>query len=108
MRAHEAASHSKKGWDEFTAKVVDVVDRYGGANLGDKSNSDAGRGRGIVFLAWGAHAAKVVAKLNKVGVRLSSPVGYKSVSRCYRTPFSAPPLQKKHLILTSAVSPLAY
>ncbi|KAM5538470.1 hypothetical protein V8D89_007803 [Ganoderma adspersum] len=80
VRAHEAASHSKKGWEEFTAKVVDVVDRYGGANLGDKSSSDAGRGRGIVFLVWGAHAAKVVAKLDK----------------------------KKHLILTSAhPSPLS-
>ena len=77
VRAHEAASHSKKGWDEFTAKVVDVVDRYGGANLGDKSSSDAGRGRGIVFLVWGAHAAKVVAKLNKVGARLFLPLGYK-------------------------------
>ena len=66
VRAGEAASHSKKGWEEFTAKVVDVVDRYGGANLGDKTSTNAGRGRGIVFLAWGAHAAKVVAKLDKV------------------------------------------
>lgn len=76
VRAHEAASHSKRGWEDFTAKVVDVVDRYGGANLGDKGSSDAGRGRGIVFLAWGAHAAKVVAKLDKVGARLFLPFGY--------------------------------
>ncbi|TBU49769.1 uracil-DNA glycosylase [Dichomitus squalens] len=74
VRAREAASHSKKGWEEFTARVVDVVDRFGGANLGNKNSTNAGRGRGIVFLAWGAHAAKVVEKLDK----------------------------KKHLILTSA------
>jgi len=39
-----------------------MVDRYGGANLGEKS----GVSRGVVFLAWGAWAAKRVAKLSKV------------------------------------------
>jgi hypothetical protein len=41
---------------------VDAVDKYGGANLGDKT----GQGRGVVFLAWGAWAAKRVAGLDKV------------------------------------------
>ncbi|EIM90965.1 uracil-DNA glycosylase [Stereum hirsutum FP-91666 SS1] len=49
VRAGEAGSHSKRGWEEFTDKVVDVVDR---------------RGRGCVFLCWGAWAAKRVAKLD--------------------------------------------
>ena len=66
VRAGDAGSHSKQGWEEFTDKVVDVVDRYGGANLGSKMSTAAGRGRGIVFLAWGAWAAKRVAKLDKV------------------------------------------
>ncbi|KAK2460913.1 hypothetical protein APHAL10511_007383 [Amanita phalloides] len=62
VRAHSAGSHSKKGWEEFTDKVVDVVDRYGGANLSSLEGN--GIGRGVVFLAWGAWAAKRVAKLN--------------------------------------------
>ena len=49
-----------------TDKVVDAVDKYGGANLGGAGAFNAGHGRGIVFLAWGAWAAKRVSKLNKV------------------------------------------
>lgn len=65
VRAHNAASHSEKGWETFTDKVVDAIDRYGGANL-PGVNSETGFGRGVVFLAWGAFAAKRVAKLNTV------------------------------------------
>ncbi|THG98191.1 hypothetical protein EW026_g3960 [Hermanssonia centrifuga] len=80
VKAAEAGSHSGKGWEEFTDKVVDVVDKYGGANLAANGSDLGGRGRGIVFLAWGAWAMKRVAKLDK----------------------------KKHLILTSAhPSPLS-
>ncbi|KAH9983086.1 uracil-DNA glycosylase [Russula compacta] len=61
VRAHSAGSHQGKGWEQFTDRVIEVVDRYGGANLGNKS----GVGRGVVFLAWGAWAAKRVAKLDK-------------------------------------------
>lgn len=68
VRAGDAGSHSNKGWETFTDKVVDVVDRYGGANLSNSSDDPevTGVGRGVVFLAWGAWAAKRVAKLNKV------------------------------------------
>lgn len=73
VKASEAASHSGKGWEEFTDKVIDVVDKYGGANLSaNGANAFAGRGRGIVFLAWGAFAAKRVARLDKV-CRLPPP-----------------------------------
>ncbi|KAI0077874.1 uracil-DNA glycosylase [Panus rudis PR-1116 ss-1] len=61
VKAGEAGSHSNQGWEEFTDKVIDVVDKYGGANL----SGNNGQGRGIVFLAWGAWAAKRVAKLDK-------------------------------------------
>lgn len=67
VRANAAGSHSGKGWEEFTDKVVDVVDKYGGANLLSEANPDMnGIGRGVVFLAWGSWASKRVAKLNKV------------------------------------------
>lgn len=69
VKANQAGSHSGRGWEQFTDKVVDVVDRYGGANLNSGDGSDArGIGRGVVFLAWGAWAGKRVAKLNKVSV----------------------------------------
>jgi uracil-DNA glycosylase len=67
VHANQAGSHSNKGWEEFTDMVVNIVDRYGGANLGGTEDSSAiGIGRGVVFLAWGAWAAKRVAKLNTV------------------------------------------
>ncbi|KAG1791722.1 uracil-DNA glycosylase-like protein [Suillus plorans] len=66
VKANKAGSHSGKGWEEFTDKVVDVVDKYGGANLSSGGDSDMnGIGRGVVFLAWGSWAAKRVAKLSK-------------------------------------------
>ncbi|KAF8920227.1 uracil-DNA glycosylase-like protein [Mucidula mucida] len=63
VRAHEPGSHSNKGWEQFTDKVVDVIDKYGGANL-PGVNSETGFGRGVVFLAWGAWAANRVKKLS--------------------------------------------
>ncbi|KAK0204708.1 uracil-DNA glycosylase-like protein [Desarmillaria ectypa] len=66
VQANAAGSHSGKGWEQFTDKVVDVIDKYGGANLSSKlAQVDTGLGRGVVFLAWGAWAAKRVAKLDK-------------------------------------------
>jgi len=62
VRAAQPGSHSNKGWEDFTDKVVDIVDKYGGANLGAEN---LGLGRGVVFLAWGTWAAKRVAKLSK-------------------------------------------
>ncbi|RDB26085.1 Uracil-DNA glycosylase [Hypsizygus marmoreus] len=67
VRAGDPGSHSNKGWEEFTDRVVDVVDKYGGANLptAGEGSEGSGFGRGVVFLAWGAWAAKRVAKLSK-------------------------------------------
>lgn len=78
MRAHEAGSHSNKGWEEFTDRVVDVIDRYGGANLGRGEGELAGQkigvSRGVVFLAWGSWAQKRVARLDKAGVLRSKRI----------------------------------
>ncbi|KAH9989013.1 uracil-DNA glycosylase-like protein [Russula vinacea] len=72
VRARSAGSHQGKGWEQFTDRVIEVVDRYGGANLGEKS----GLGQGVVFLAWGSWAAKRVAKLNKHPSPLSASRGF--------------------------------
>ena len=50
VRAHEANSHSNKGWEKFTQKVIDLVAEK--------------RKRGVVFLAWGTPAQKRCAKIN--------------------------------------------
>jgi uracil-DNA glycosylase len=43
VRAHMAGSHQKKGWEEFTDAVINILNR-------DKSN--------LVFFLWGAYAQK--------------------------------------------------
>lgn len=62
------------------------MDKYGGANLAANGSILAGRGRGIVFLAWGAWAAKRVAKLDKV--RLPRLVPPCSLFPCFLFLFS--------------------
>lgn len=67
VRQGNSNSHADKGWEIFTEYVIQMVDRYGGANLPSQDASgDSGFGRGVVFLAWGAHAAKRVVKLDQV------------------------------------------
>ncbi|KAE8348227.1 uracil-DNA glycosylase-like protein [Aspergillus coremiiformis] len=51
VRAHQAASHSNKGWERFTQRAIDVVAKV--------------RSRGVVFLAWGTPAGKRVAGINR-------------------------------------------
>jgi len=50
VRAHEAASHSGKGWEKFT----DAVIQY----LNEKKS-------GLVFMLWGNHAIKKGKNINK-------------------------------------------
>lgn len=51
VRAHQAGSHSQKGWEEFTSKIIQIVEKR--------------RTGGVVFLAWGSPAAKRVENVNK-------------------------------------------
>lgn len=51
VRAHQANSHSNKGWERFTQKAIDLVARV--------------RTRGVVFLAWGKPAGTRVAKIDR-------------------------------------------
>jgi uracil-DNA glycosylase len=50
---------------------INAVDKYGGANL-DKATQ--GMARGVVFLAWGAFAAKRVSHLSKVSLNYPEDV----------------------------------
>jgi len=50
VRAHQANSHQGKGWESFTQKVIDTIAQK--------------RTTGVVFMAWGAFAAKRVAKVD--------------------------------------------
>lgn len=60
VRAHEANSHSKRGWETFTERVIKlVVDRL------SKSGGEAGA-KGVCFLAWGAGAGKLVKGISPV------------------------------------------
>ena len=74
VKAGSPGSHSNKGWEKFTDKVIAVVDKWGGANLptADASSARIGVGRGIVFMAWGSWAQKRVSGLNRVSQRLFS------------------------------------
>ncbi|TYJ53367.1 uracil-DNA glycosylase [Cryptococcus floricola] len=56
VRAHTAGSHSKTGWDQFTAAVLKVVTDRLAPTSGEGSGAN-----GVVFMAWGAHAAKMCA-----------------------------------------------
>ncbi|KAG9001550.1 uracil DNA glycosylase [Tulasnella sp. 427] len=51
VRRSVAASHSKKGWETFTTAVLKAVAKRKGP-------------KGVVFLAWGAHAQKIVKEVN--------------------------------------------
>ncbi|CAK9786596.1 uracil-DNA glycosylase [Cutaneotrichosporon oleaginosum] len=58
VRAHQAGSHANQGWEQFTAAVLRVVtDRLASADETPGAN-------GVVIMAWGAHAAKMIAGLN--------------------------------------------
>lgn len=68
VEARKANSHQGKGWERFTDKVIDVVDKWGGSSIKGPSGEASGFGRGVVFLAWGSFAEKRVARLNKVSL----------------------------------------
>lgn len=51
VRAHEANSHSNRGWERLTQKVIDLISQK--------------RTRGVVFMAWGTPAGKRVQKIDK-------------------------------------------
>ena len=81
VRAHQAASHQKKGWEEFTDSVIKHLAR-------EKKN--------IVFLLWGAYAGKKSA--------LISPSDHLILKSVHPSPLSAHRgfLGNKHFSQTNA------
>ncbi|KAK1733745.1 uracil-DNA glycosylase [Skeletonema marinoi] len=59
VRRGEAASHKKRGWEEFTDAVIEAVvkrdDSDGSED--DTSNNKKNKGSGVVFLLWGKPAS---------------------------------------------------
>ncbi|KAI5296511.1 uracil DNA glycosylase [Ascosphaera acerosa] len=51
VRAHQANSHARHGWEQFTQKVIDLV-------------ADTQK-RGVVFMAWGSAAQQRTAKVDQ-------------------------------------------
>ena len=67
VKAGSPGSHSGRGWEKFTDKVIAIVDKWGGANLPVvNTTTKPGVGRGVVFMAWGSWAQKRVTGLNRV------------------------------------------
>lgn len=52
VRAHNANSHSKKGWETFTRKAIEAL-------IKDREGQD----KGLIFLLWGSNAQKSVDSL---------------------------------------------
>ncbi len=50
VRAHEAGSHQRKGWEKFTDAVIQEISE---------------KREGVVFLLWGGYAKKKGAKIDK-------------------------------------------
>jgi len=60
----KAASHSNKGWEQFTAAVLRVVtSRTAPSSSVEEKVTGAS---GVVVMAWGAHAQKMCAGVDKV------------------------------------------
>lgn len=60
VRAKEAASHSKQGWDKFTRAAMEAVLK--------RPNH-----KGVVFMVWGAHALKAIEGFDKARFSLLGP-----------------------------------
>lgn len=80
VRAHEANSHAKQGWENFTQKVIDTVAKV--------------RTRGVVFLAWGTPAQTRVSRVSNPFL-LSSAQFVQFMS-------SSPQIHSEHTLLSRA------
>ncbi|EIN08047.1 uracil-DNA glycosylase [Punctularia strigosozonata HHB-11173 SS5] len=60
VRAHKAASHSGRGWEEFTQAALRAV-------------LDAAGDKGVVFMAWGLHAQKTCASTKHLVLKSAHP-----------------------------------
>lgn len=86
VRAHQANSHSNKGWEEFTDSILKVI--------------ASKPGPGVVFLAWGNPAQKRTANIITSAAQIAKRKG--------ATNDEVEKIKTKHLILKSVhPSPLS-
>ncbi|KAF7312117.1 Uracil-DNA glycosylase [Mycena indigotica] len=64
VKAGVSDSHAGRGWEQFTERVMQIVDAYGGANLARPGEAAAGVGTGVVIIAWGSKAQQRVKGLD--------------------------------------------
>jgi len=63
VRRGEAASHAKRGWEQFTDRVIEAVIERDAAEIQDEDKEDdvhggeQDKGTGVVFLLWGKPAS---------------------------------------------------
>lgn len=69
MRAHQANSHAGQGWEVFTAAVLSAVTEMAGS-------------KGVVIMAWGAHAGRMIGGLNTVGAVPAATDGGRNGTSC--------------------------
>lgn len=86
VRAGEANSHRRRGWEDFTDAVIDVV------------NSKTER---VVFILWGASAQQKMGRLNlDVHAAVTSP--HPSPLSASRGFFGSRPFSRTNELLTEA------
>lgn len=108
VRAANANSHSGHGWERFTRRALEVVqNRLAAAAAGQ------GDAKGVVFLAWGAGAGKLVKDIVKdvsFSVHNLGTKCFSSLLPSYTLPLAilVKTKQKQHHVLTSThPSPLS-
>nr|WP_321443749.1 uracil-DNA glycosylase [uncultured Cohaesibacter sp.] len=91
LRQGEPASHAKKGWEAFTAAVLDVVN----------AKADP-----VVFLAWGKHSHKLAERIDDTRHRIvrtshPSPLGARKAGANFNAFLGSRCFSRANEILTS-------
>ncbi|QEU62134.1 Ung1 [Kluyveromyces lactis] len=73
VKAHSANSHSKRGWEQFTKRAIDLL-------IEDRMKN----GKPIVFLLWGNNAIKLIE-----GEKRHLPSNFKVLKSVHPSPLSA-------------------
>ena len=83
VRAHEAASHQKKGWEQFTDSVIQSISQ---------------QCTGVVFILWGSYAIKKSALIDQTKHMILTSV-HPSPLSVYRGFFGSKPFSKTNAYL---------
>lgn len=83
VRAHEAASHQKKGWEQFTDSVIQSISQ---------------QRTGVVFILWGSYAIKKSALIDQTKHLILTSV-HPSPLSVYRGFFGSKPFSKTNVYL---------